>query len=52
VLAHGYPLQSAALGSLVTTLADSFGASSDLHALGRIQLDEKGQLGAPAAALH
>lgn len=52
VLAHGYPLQSAALGPLVTTLADRFGAASDLHALGKIQLDEHGSLGAPATALH
>lgn len=52
VLAHGYPLQTAALGPLVTTLADRFGTANDLHALGRIQLDENGQLGAPAAALH
>ncbi|GLQ86812.1 hypothetical protein [Dyella flagellata] len=47
VLAHGYPLQAAALGPLVTALADSFGAGSDLYALGRIQLDEQGQLGMP-----
>lgn len=52
VLAHGYPLQSAALGPLVTTLADRFGATSDLHALGKIQLDEHGALAAPAVALH
>jgi hypothetical protein len=52
VLAHGYPLQAAALGPLVATLADRFGTVSDLHALGRIQLDENGQLSAPATALH
>lgn len=52
VLAHGYPLQSAALGPLVATLADQFGAASDLHALGKIQLDEQGLLSGPAAALH
>ena len=52
VLAHGYPLRSSALGPLVTTLADQFGATSDLHALGKIQLDEHGLLSAPAAALH
>ncbi|MFC3652696.1 hypothetical protein ACFONN_14150 [Dyella humi] len=52
VLAHGYPLQSAALGPLVTTLADRFNATSDVHALGKIQLDEDGSLGAPAVALH
>ncbi|HTV85051.1 MAG TPA: hypothetical protein VME63_06585 [Dyella sp.] len=52
MLAHGYPLHAAALGSLVATLADRFGIASDLHALGRIHLDEQGALGAPAAALH
>lgn len=52
VLAHGYPMQPAALGPLVATMADRFGTASDLHALGRIQLDENGQLGAPATALH
>ena len=51
-LAHAYPLQPAALGSLVTDLADRFGTANDLHALGRVQLDENGQLGAPAIALH
>jgi hypothetical protein len=52
VLAHGYPLRSAALGSLLAMLADRFGAASDLHALGKIQLDEHGALAAPAVALH
>jgi hypothetical protein len=52
VLAHGYPLRSAALGSLLSVLADRFGAASDLHALGKIQLDERGVLAAPAVALH
>ncbi|RUL76113.1 hypothetical protein [Dyella choica] len=52
VLAHAYPVQPTALGAVVTMLADRFGASSDLHAMGRIQLDEQGLLGAPAAALH
>jgi hypothetical protein len=52
VLAHGYPLHPGALGPLVTSLADRFGAAGDLHALGRIQLDEQGQLSAPAVALH
>lgn len=51
-LAHAYPLQPNALGPLITALADRFGSASDLHALGRIQLDEAGQLGAPATALH
>jgi hypothetical protein len=52
VLAHGYPLKSAALGPLVAHLADRFGTASDVHALDRIHLDERGALGAPAAALH
>jgi hypothetical protein len=52
VLAHAYPLQTSALGPLVATLADHFGANSDLHALGHIQLDENGQLSAPSQALH
>jgi hypothetical protein len=52
VLAHGYPLHPGALGPLVTNLADRFGTTSDLHALGRIQLDEQGRLSAPAVALH
>ena len=52
VLAHGYPLQSAALGSLLTALADRFAAASDLHALGKIQLDEQGRLSAPTPVLH
>jgi hypothetical protein len=52
VLAHGYPLQPTALGALVATLADRFGTASDLHALGRVQLDESGQLSAPSVALH
>lgn len=52
VLAHGYPLHSAALGPLLAVLADRFDASSDLHALGKIQLDEQGALAAPGVALH
>jgi hypothetical protein len=52
VLAHGYPLQSRALGALVSTLAERFGIAPDLHALGRIQLDADGHLGAPDTPLH
>jgi hypothetical protein len=52
VLACAYPLQPTALGPLVATLADRFGIASELHALGRIQLDENGQLGAPTTPLH
>jgi len=51
-LAHGYPLQPQALGSLLTVLADRYGIAAELHALGRIVFDEAGALGAPAAAVH
>jgi hypothetical protein len=51
-LAHGYPLQQQALGPLLARLADRYGIAAELHALGRIVLDESGQLGAPAIALH
>ena len=52
VLAHGYPLQPSALGPLVTALADHHGIPAELHALGRILLDDSGQLSAPATPLH
>ncbi|MGC1550329.1 MAG: hypothetical protein WA777_17555 [Rhodanobacter sp.] len=52
VLAQGYPLQPSALGPLVTALADQHGIPAELHALGRILLDDKGQLSAPATPLH
>ena len=51
-LAHGYPLQPSALGPLLTLLADRHGIAAELHALGRVVLDERGQLGAPATTLH
>jgi len=51
-LVHGYPLQPQALGPLLALLADRYGIAADLHALGRIVLDEHGRLGAPATALH
>ena len=51
-LTHGYPLQSQALGPLLALLAERYGIAADLHALGRIVLDEHGALGAPPAALH
>jgi hypothetical protein len=51
-LAHAYPLQPQALGPLLALLADRYGIAAELHALGRIVLDEHGRLGAPAAALH
>jgi hypothetical protein len=51
-LAHGYPLQQQALGPLLARLADHYQIAAELHALGRIVLDDGGQLGAPATALH
>jgi hypothetical protein len=51
-LAHGYPLQQQALGPLLARLADHYGIAAELHALGRVVLDDSGQLSAPAAALH
>jgi hypothetical protein len=51
-LAHGYPLQPQALPVLLALLADRYGIDAGLHALGRIVLDERGALGAPAIALH
>jgi hypothetical protein len=51
-LAHGYPLQPQALGSLLARLTDQYGIVAELHASGRIVLDTTGRLGAPAAALH
>jgi hypothetical protein len=51
-LAHGYPWQPQALGPLLALLADRYGIAPELHALGRVVLDKRGQLGAPAAALH
>ncbi|MGO4702678.1 hypothetical protein [Dyella sp. 2RAB6] len=52
VLANGYPLQPRALGPLVAALAERSGIPAELHALGRIVLDESGRLGAPLEALH
>ncbi|RCS28560.1 hypothetical protein DEO45_16125 [Rhodanobacter denitrificans] len=51
-LAHGYPLQPQALGPLLALLADRYGIAAELHALGRVVLDDAGRLGAPATALH
>ncbi len=51
-LAHGYPLQPQALGPLLALLADRYGIAAELHALGRVALDDAGRLGAPATALH
>lgn len=52
VLAHGYPLAPQALGPLLALLAARHGSAGELHALGRIVLDDDGGLGAPATALH
>ena len=52
VLANGYPLHPKALGPLVAALADRHGIAPDLHALGRILLDDAGRLGAPSERLH
>ncbi len=52
VLAHSYPLQPQALGPLLRLLSDRYGIPAELHALGRIVLDENGQLSAPPTALH
>lgn len=51
-LAHGYPLQPQALGPLVALLADRYGIAAELHALGRVVLDDQGRLAAPAPTLH
>lgn len=51
-LAHAYPLQRQALGPLLALLSDRFGIDGQLHAMGRIVLDERGQLGAPGESVH
>ncbi len=52
VLAHGYPLQPQSLGPLLQQLADQYDIASELDALGRVVLDENGELAAPATVLH
>ena len=52
ILAHGYPLAPDALGPLLDALVDRYGATTDVHALGRVFLDPDGALSAPAPALH
>jgi hypothetical protein len=52
VLAHAYPLQPRALGPLLHRLADGYGIAGELDALGRVVLDDAGELGAPATVLH
>jgi hypothetical protein len=51
-LAQAWPLQPQALGSLLALLAGRYNIVSELHALGRIVLDEHGGLGAPPTLLH
>ncbi|WEN15439.1 hypothetical protein PY254_01825 [Rhodanobacter sp. AS-Z3] len=52
LLAHAWPLQPQALGKLLARLSARYGIAGDLHALGRIMLDEQGRLTAPATVLH
>ncbi|WP_158881246.1 hypothetical protein [Rhodanobacter sp. L36] len=52
VLAHGYPLQPQALGTLLAILTDRYAIAPAWQALGQILLDEHGRLAAPATALH
>jgi hypothetical protein len=51
-LAQGYPLQPKALGPLLALLSDRFGIDGELHAMGRIVLDERGRLAAPGESVH
>ncbi|MEP7187029.1 MAG: hypothetical protein ABI767_14455 [Rhodanobacter sp.] len=51
-LAHGYPLHPKALGPLLALLSDRYGVDGELHAMGRIVLDERGRLGAPGESVH
>ena len=52
VLAHGYPLQPTALGPLLQRLTEEYGIASELDSLGRVVLDDAGELGVPATVLH
>lgn len=52
VLANGYPLHPKALGLLVAALAERYDIAPDLHALGRVLLDDNGRLTAPSERLH
>ena len=51
-LAHAWPLQPRSMSSLLARLAERYASSAELHALGRIVLDDQGRLGAPATPLH
>lgn len=44
VLAHGYPLHPQGRAALIQHLADHYAIAPDLHALGRVAMDEGGQL--------
>jgi len=52
VLAHGYPLEPNALHPLLDALATRYGTDPELHTLGRMLLDDRGALTAPAPSLH
>ena len=52
VLAHGYPLRPEALGPLLAALADHYTTHGNIQALGRVWLDDDGNLGAPDTLLH
>ncbi|QWT19734.1 hypothetical protein KPL74_18530 [Bacillus sp. NP157] len=52
VLAHGYPLEPNALVPLLEAMATRYGTDSELQTLGRLMLDERAQLTAPAPSLH
>ncbi|MBB3226437.1 hypothetical protein FHW69_001027 [Luteibacter sp. Sphag1AF] len=52
VLAHGYPLAPDALGPMLDALATRYDCDTDVHALGRVLLDDNATLTAPAPALH
>lgn len=52
VLAHGYPLAPDALAPLLDALVQRYGATAEVHALGRVLLDAEGALTAPAPSVH
>jgi hypothetical protein len=52
VLAHGYPLAPDALAPLLQALAERYGTTDALHALGRILLSSEGALTAPGLPVH
>ncbi|MDQ6647290.1 MAG: hypothetical protein M3Y93_08660 [Pseudomonadota bacterium] len=51
-LAHGYPLNPSALGPLLALFSDRYGVDGELHAMGRVVLDERGRLAAPGPSVH